>query len=160
MLASEEISMIASAPSRCLLVCNRPSTEKLASAQIYAVKPAREFRLPATINGYRQTALALINTSSTDTATVKVSILDVSGDAAKLGVASTFDIRIGPLERVSKLLWQVAVEHSALTVTVPPPGAFQGVVVLTADTPIAVGSLNVMLPEGKFVAVPLAPIVP
>lgn len=159
-LASEEISLIASTPSPCLLVCNRPSTEKLASAQMSAVKAAREFRLPVTINANRQTALALINPSPTDTATVKLSILDAAGEAANLGVPGTFDIRIGPLERVSKFLWQMGLEHSALTVIVPTPESFQGEVILSADMPLVVGSLNIMMPEGKFVAVPVVSTAP
>src|SRR5437867_929340 len=46
-LASAELTLIAATPAPCLLVCNRPSTEKLSSAMITAIKPAREFRLPA-----------------------------------------------------------------------------------------------------------------
>jgi hypothetical protein len=160
MLASAEISLIAATPARCLLVCNRPSTEKLSSTQLYAVSPAREFRLPMTINGFRQTALALINSSPTDTATVKVSVLDASGAAANLGVPSTFDLKIGPMQRVSELVWQMIVEHFPSFASIPPPDSFQGTVVLSADLPIAAGSLNIMFPEGKFAAVPLISMVP
>jgi hypothetical protein len=159
-LASEEVSLIAATPARCMLVCNRPSTEKLSSTQIYAVSPAREFRLPMTINGFRQTALALINPSSTDTATVKVSILDASGAAASLGLPGTFHLRIGPLQRVSEFLWQMVVEHFPSFANTPPPDSFQGTVVLSSDLPIAAGSLNIMFPEGKFVAVPLVSLIP
>jgi hypothetical protein len=53
-LAAEEITLVAAAPQACMLVCNWPSTEKLSSTQIPAIKPAREFRLPVTINRYRR----------------------------------------------------------------------------------------------------------
>ncbi len=159
-LASEELSLVASTPARCLLVCNHPSTEKVSSTQIYGIKPAREFRFPVTLNTYRQTALTLVNPSPTETATVKVSILNISGESASLSVPDSFELHIGPLERVSKFLWQMGMEHSALTVIPPPPEAFQGTVVVSADVPIAAGSLNIMFPEGKFVAVPVVPTLP
>lgn len=152
-LASEEVTLITAPPSPCLLVCNRPSTEKLSSAQIAAVKPAREFHLPVTINANRQTALALVNPSATATVTVKISILDASGAAATLGVPSSFEVTIHPLERISKFLWQLALEHSALTVVIPPPEMFQGSLILSGDNPFAVGALHIMFPEAKFVSV-------
>jgi hypothetical protein len=153
-LASEEITLVAAAPQACMLVCNWPSTEKLASTQIAAVKPAREFRLPVTINRYRQTALALVNPSATETATVRISLVDAAGNAAKLGVPDSFEIRIPPLQRVSRYLWQLALESSALTVVMPTPESFQGSVTLSANTPIAVGALHLMFPQGKFVSIP------
>ena len=153
-LAAEEITLVAAAPQACLLVCNWPSTEKLASTQLAAVKPAREFRLPVTINLYRQTALALVNPSPTETATVRISLLDAAGNAAKLGVPDSFDIRIPPLQLVSRYLWQLVLESSALTVLIPTPESFQGSVTLSANIPIAVGALHLMFPQGKFVSIP------
>jgi hypothetical protein len=105
MLASEELTLLAAAPAPCQLVCNRPSTEKLSSAQIAAVKPGLEFKMPMTINTNRQTAVALINSSSSDPVTVKVSILDSAGQNAQLGVPNRFEITIRPLERVAKFVW-------------------------------------------------------
>src|SRR5436309_14400523 len=49
-LVSEELTLVAAAPARCQLVCDRPSTEKLSSAKIAAIKPAREFKMAMTIN--------------------------------------------------------------------------------------------------------------
>lgn len=154
-LASVEITQVAAAPSRCLLVCNRPSTEKLASAQISALKPEKEFVLPFTINGNRQTALALVNPSATDTVNIKVSLFDTSGENADLGVPNSFDILLRPLERIADFLWRIAQAHSPSGLVVGVPETFQGSVILNADTPFAVGALNVMSPEGKFVAVPI-----
>ena len=153
-LAGVELTLIAAAPSPCLLVCNRPSTEKLSSAMIPAIKPAREFRFPATINRNRQTALALVNPSATDPVIVRVSLLNASGENADLGVANTFEVRIPPLERICNFLWQLALEHSPTVAVVPVPEMFQGSVLLTADAPFAVGALNIMFPEGKFVTIP------
>lgn len=158
-LAAEEVTLVAAPPSPCQLICNRPSTEKLSSTQTPSIKPARDFRLPVTINSYRQTALALVNPSCTDAVNVKISILDAFGEIAKLGPPTQFEIKIRPLERISKYLWQMAVEHSILTVIFPVPEMFQGSVILTADAPFAAGALNIMFPEGKFVSIPsLSPI--
>ena len=159
-LAAEEITLVAHAPQPCMLVCNWPSTEKLASTQIAAVTPARQIQLPVTINSYRQTALALVNPSATDTATVRISILDAAGNEAKLGVPAIFDIQIPPLRRVSKYLWQLALDSSALTVVVPPPDSFQGSVTLSANIPIAVGALHLMFPQAKFTSIPILSLFP
>ena len=154
-LASVEITQVAAAPSPCLLVCNRPSTEKLASAQLSALKSAREFRLPLTLNPNRQTAVALVNPSATQSVRVKVSLLNAAGQSANLGVANSFEITLRPLEQIADSVWQMASAHSPFFTYVGFPDMFQGSVVLTADTPFAVGALNIMYPEGKFVAVPI-----
>jgi len=153
-LVSEELTLVAAAPARCQLVCNRPSTEKLSSAQIAAVKPAREFKMPLTINPNRQTAVALINPSSADPVTVKISILDSAGQSAQLAVSNSFAIRIAPLERISKYVWQMASEQSALLVRPTLPDSFQGSLVFSSDSPFVVSGLHIMYPEGKFVPVP------
>ena len=153
-LVSEELTLVAAAPARCQLVCNRPSTEKLASAQIAAVKPAREFKMPLTINPNRQTAIALINPSSAEPVTVKVSILDSTGQSAQLSVPNSFEIRIPPLERVSKYVWQMASEQSPLLVVPTPPDSFQGSLVFNSDLPFVASGVHMMYPEGKFVPVP------
>src|SRR2546426_1442859 len=153
-LVSEELTLVAAAPARCQLVCNRPSTEKSSSAQIAAIKPAREFKMPLTINPNRQTAVALINPSSADTVTVKVSILDSTGQSAQLAVPNSFEIRIPPLERISKYVWQVASEQSSLLSRPTPPDSFQGSLVFSSDLPFVASGLHMMYPEGKFVPVP------
>src|SRR5438093_12458884 len=58
-LVSEELTLVAAAAARSQLVCDRPSTEKLSSAQIAAIKPAREFKMPMTINPNRKPSGAL-----------------------------------------------------------------------------------------------------
>lgn len=123
--------------------------------QVAAMTPAVEFRLPITFNPYRQTALALINPSASTPVNVRISMLDASGEPAQLGVPDSFDVKIGPLERISKFLWQMATEHSALTVIFPVPESFQGSLVLTADNPFVVSAVNFMFPEGKFVSIPI-----
>lgn len=155
LVVGAEVTLVAAPPTPCLLVCNRPSTEKLSSTQIPSVVAAREFRLPVTLNHNRQTALALVNPSATDSVGVRITILDASGETAILGVPGTFDVKIQPLERVSRFLWQLALDHSVPTVMVPVPDGFQGSVVLTGDNPFVVGALNIMFPEGKLVSVPV-----
>ena len=153
-LVSEELTLVGAAPARCQLVCDRPSTEKLSSAQIAAVKPAREFKMPMTINSNRQTAVVLINASSADPVTVKVSILDSTGQSAQLAVPNSFEITLRPLERVSKYFWQMASEQSPLGIAPNPPDFFQGSLVFSSDLPFVVSGLHIMYPEGKFVPVP------
>ena len=155
LLASEEVTLAAAPPSPCLLICNWPSYAKISSMQVSAMKPAVEFRLPITFNQYRQTALALINPSASAPVNVRLSMLDASGKPARLGVPDSFDMQIGPLERISRFLWQMAAEHSALTVIFPVPESFQGSLVLTADNPFVVSGVNIMFPEGKFVSIPI-----
>jgi hypothetical protein len=152
-LVSEELTLVAAAPAPCLLVCNRPSSEKLSSAQITAVRPGLEFRMPMTINPNRQTAVALINPSSSAAVTVKVSILDSSGQAAKLEVPSSFEVKVGPLERISKFVWQMAAESST-TAAPNLPDSFQGSLIFSSDSPFVASGLHIMFPEGKFVPVP------
>jgi len=154
-LVSEELTLVAAAPARCQLVCNRPSTEKLSSAQIMAVKPAREFKMPMTINPNRQTAVALINPSSAEPVTVKVAILDTAGQGAQLNVPNRFEIRLRPLERVSDFVWQMASQQSPLAVVPSPPDSFQGSLVFTSDLPFVASGLHIMFPEGKFAPVPV-----
>lgn len=152
-LVSEELTLVAAAPSPCLLVCNRPSTEKLSSAQINGVKPAREFKMPMTINPNRQTAVALINPSSSETATVGVSILDSTGKSAPFA-PNRFEIRLRPLERVSKFIWEMLLEQSPMAL-VTRPESFQGSLIFSSDLPFVASGLQIMLPEGKFAPVPV-----
>jgi hypothetical protein len=152
-LAGAELTLVAAAPDRCLLVCNRPSNEKLSSAQIPAVRPSREFRFPLTLNRNRQTALAVVNPTS-EAVTVGVTVLDGSGSNASFGVPNRFDVKIGPQQRISKFVWEMVLESAPTLVPVPFPDGFQGSVIVASMTPIAVGALNIMFPEGKFVSVP------
>jgi hypothetical protein len=154
-LVSEELTLVAAAPAPCLLVCNRPSTEKLSSAQITAVKPAHEFKMPMTINPNRQTAVALINPSSSDPVTVKVQILDSAGQSPQLAVPNQFEITVGPLQRVSKYVWQMAFEQSSLASLPDPPDSFQGSLVFSSASPFVASGLHIMFPEGKFATVPV-----
>ena len=152
-LAGTEVTLIAAPPERCMLVCNRPSNEKLSSAQIPAVRPAREFRFPLTLNRNRQTALAIVNPSSVDTVTASITVLDGSGLSANLGVPNRFEVKIGPQQRISKLVWEMVLESAPTFAPVPFPEGFQGSVIITSTTSFAVGALNIMFPEGKFVSV-------
>jgi hypothetical protein len=152
-LAGTEVTLIAAPPEPCMLVCNRPSNEKLSSAQIPAVSPAREFRFPLTLNRNRQTALAIVNPSSVDTMIAIITVLDASGLNANLGVPNRFEVKIGPQQRTSKLVWEMLLESAPTFAPVPFPESFQGSVIVTSTTSFAVGALNIMFPEGKFVSV-------
>src|SRR5262245_34034009 len=110
--------------------------------------------MPMTINANRQTAVALINPSSSESLIVKVSILDGGGQSAQLAVPNFFEITVGPLERVAKFVWQMALEQSPLAVA-NPPSSFQGSVVFSSDLPFVASGLHIMFPEGKFATVPV-----
>jgi hypothetical protein len=153
-LAGTELTLVATPPDRCLLVCNRPSNEKLSSAQIPTVRPAREFRFPLTLNRNRQTAMAIVNPSSVDTVTVSITVLDGSGSNPNLGIPNRFDVKIGPQQRISKFVWEMVLEATPTFAPVPFPEGFQGSVIVSSTADFALGALNIMFPEGKFVSVP------
>ena len=153
LLAGSELTLVAGPPDRCLLVCNRPSDQKLSSAQIPAVRPAREFRFPVTLNRNRQTALALVNPSSVDSLTATVTVLDGVGGNPNFGLPNRFDLKIGPQQRISKFLWEMAVESTPTFAPVPFPEGFQGSVIVSSNSPFAASALHIMFPEGKFVSV-------
>jgi hypothetical protein len=153
-LAGAELTLVAAPPDRCLLVCNRPSNEKLSSAQIPAVRPAREFRFPLTLNRNRQTAMAIVNPSSVDTLIASITVLDGSGSNAELGIPNHFEVKIGPQQRVSKFVWEMVIEATPTFAPVPFPEGFQGSVIVSSTSDFALGALNIMFPEGKFVSVP------
>jgi hypothetical protein len=111
--------------------------------------------MPMTINPNRQTAVALINPSSSETLTVKVQILDSVGQKAQLDVANQFEISIRPLERVSKYVWQMAFEQSSLASLPSPPNSFQGSLIFGSDSPFVASGLQIMFPAGKFATIPV-----
>ena len=154
LLAGTELTLVAAPPDPCLLVCNRPSTEKLSSAQIPAVRPAREFRFPLTLNANRQTAMAIVNPSSVDTVTASITVLDGSGRNANLGIPNRFEVKIGPQQRISEFVWEMVLEATPTFAPVPFPEGFQGSVIVSSTADFALGALNIMFPEWKFVSVP------
>lgn len=138
--ASAEVALI-NAPVGPHPICQRPSTEILTSVQVPAVSAAQKFSGFAVIRPYREGGYAILNPSTTQTATVFLSLLDFSG---RLVASST--IRIPPQGRISRFLSEFL------------PGApsdFMGSLRITSSIPVGAGAVNVMFPEGEFTSVPL-----
>jgi hypothetical protein len=152
LVAGAEIALIAADPVPCAALENRPSTEILASTPVQAIRAAREFRFPVTIGHNRQSAIAVVNPSTADI-TVRVTILDATGQSARLEVPSSFEMTLRPLERVSKMFLQFASAGSPLGESARIPEVFQGSVVVTSDSPMAAAVLQILFPEGKFESV-------
>ncbi|HEV8129818.1 MAG TPA: hypothetical protein VGQ81_01085 [Acidobacteriota bacterium] len=152
--AEAEINFINTAPMPCLLICNRPSNEIIASASVPAVKAARDFRLPATLTPNRQTAIALVNPQSGGPATVTLQLLGSDGQVVVGGAVST---QVPPQGRVAQFLRRFFECDICMAAPTFAPGPmFHGSLKITSDIPIAVGALNVIFPEGKLVSVPVS----
>ncbi len=130
-------------------------------AHVPAVRPARRFRtvlidrLIGATGQHRQTAYAIVNPSETDDAKVKLS---TSG--LPLGGEPTCNamLTIPPRNRVSRLvedLFPTCQELELLRIATLRPVA---AVTITSDIPIAVGALDVLLPEGRISALPVQPV--
>jgi len=120
-------------------ICRRPSTEIATSAQVPAVRAASKFSGFAVSRTYRQSGYALINPSATQTATVFLSLMDLSGKFVASGT-----VQIPPQVRLSRYIGELLPET---------PADFMGTLRVTGTIPIAVGGVNVLFPEGKFTAI-------
>jgi hypothetical protein len=122
-------------------ICRRPSNEIVTSVDVPAVQAAQRFSGFAVIRPNRKGGFALINPSTTASATVFLSLMDPSG---KLVGSATIDVQ--PQGRVSRLL----TEYFPNTVM-----DFMGSLRVTSSAGIAVGAVNVIFPEGKLGGVTL-----
>ena len=120
-------------------ICMRPSTEIATSAQVPAVRAASKFSGFAVSRTYRQSGYALINPSATQTATVFLSLMDLSGKFVASGT-----VQIPPQVRLSRFIGELLPDT---------PADFMGTLRVTGTIPIAVGGVNVLFPEGKFTAI-------
>lgn len=129
--------------------------EIVSTTTLQAVNPAKKFRSTfarstpfRNIFGYfppggtdsRQTAFAIVNTSSTET-NVQLAVLDRGGNAVCSG-----SIIIPALNRVAKFITELLP-----TCALPDRGSL----VITSDSLIAVGALDFFLPEGRISMVPV-----
>ncbi|HEY3127833.1 MAG TPA: hypothetical protein VGL91_00095 [Acidobacteriota bacterium] len=148
--AASEVTFVGAPPAPCLLICNRPSTEIIASARVLAVKAAKEFRVAASITHNRHTALALVNPSASDSANIQATLFGPSGEVLK-----TFSgYHVPPQGRLTEYTWNLVECNFCFVPPQPPPDMFHGTLQIISDIPIAVGALDVLFPEGKFVGVP------
>ena len=139
--ATAEIALINASPGPHP-ICRRPSTEIVTSAQVEAVKAANKFAGFAVTRPYRRGAYALSNPSTTHTAEVLLSLLDLSGKLIATGT-----VKVPPKERISQFLTEFLSN---------PPTDLMGSLRITSDIPVGVGALSGLLPEGRLASVPVS----
>ncbi|MGI8782750.1 MAG: hypothetical protein ACR2L2_03750 [Acidobacteriota bacterium] len=148
--ASSETALIDAPPAPCIQpICARPSTEIVTSVQLGATAAATEFRATASITDKRESAYALVNPSATQTATIELDAYNSSGM-----VVDQNTLKIPPLGRISKFLFELLNLGKVFIQTPQRPTAYHGSVRFRSDIPIAVAGLNVLSPEGKLVNLP------
>ncbi|HEY3127877.1 MAG TPA: hypothetical protein VGL91_00320 [Acidobacteriota bacterium] len=169
--ANSEVTFVSANPVPCppnIAICQRPSGDILSSATVSAVKSQKEFHLPATITTNRHTAIAVVNPSPTQKATVTLTLLDSIGRVFLVnGAAISSKLEIPPGTKLSSFLWEAFVtclpfQPCIPTQPLPPPAPemFHGSLKITSDNPVGVAALNVLLPEGKLVNIPVVSIEP
>ena len=123
-------------------ICVRPSTDIITTAQIAATGAAQKFSAFAVVRPYRKTGYALVNPSTSQTATVFLSLLDFSGTL----VASAM-VSLPPQWRISRFIQEFMPAA---------PSDFMGSFRVTSTIPVALGAVNVLFPEGEFTNVNVA----
>jgi hypothetical protein len=110
-----------------------------------AVVPALQFGT-AVILGQegRYSALSIVNPSNSAIANVRFQVFDSSGQTAGEAVAS-----VPPLNRLSKFVGEL------VNVSFAPALGFRGSIRVSSNIPIAVAALDVSVPDGKFVNIPM-----
>jgi hypothetical protein len=139
--ASAEVALI-NAPVAPHPICMRPSTEILSSFQTPAVQAALKSNGFAVIRPNRQSAFAVVNPSVSQMATVYVSLMDFNGR-----LVGSATLQVPPQGRISRFVREL----------IPAaPEDFMGTLRITSSIPVALGAVNVLLPEGKFTAINVA----
>jgi len=139
--ASAEVALI-NAPVGPHPICMRPSTEIFTSVQLPALSAARKWSAFAVNRTNRKSAYAIVNPSTSQTATIFLSLLDSGGHFVASG-----SVQIPPQGRLSRFL------HEFLP---DAPSDFMGSLRITSAIPIAFGGVNILYPEGKFTGINVA----
>jgi len=140
-LASAEVALI-NAPVGPHPICMRPSTEINTSVQVQAVAPATKFGAFVASVTNRKSAYAIINPSTTQTATVFLSLMNLSGQ-----FVGTATLQIPPQNRVSRFVHELVPNV---------PAGFMGSLHITSSLPVGFGGVNVLAPEGKLTGIQVA----
>lgn len=151
-LATAEVLQVNGVPDGCPPVTPlRPSDVYSSDAVLYPVKPAKAFRSAAVITPYRHTAFSVVNPSKTETAHVCLQLYQTGGALQ----AQSEITSIPPLQRRSFFAkeWTPPDQPENL----PFKESFYGSARIFSDLPIAVGALQVLLPEGKLVTAVVTP---
>lgn len=127
-----------------------PSEVVLTSASLPAVRPALEFTAVGTIGRYRESGFAIVNPSSSETARISIQADELDGQPY-----DSNEIELAPRQRLTLLLFDLLNYGKQFLVPPQRPAFFEGPVRFSSDIPIAVGALNVQLPDGKWVSLPV-----
>ena len=146
-----EIALIRGQRISCDSLHHHSSDEILDILALPAVRATTSSRLSVTITALRRPAISIVNPSESETAHVKIQL----HKGTKLGNWAM--IEIPPMRRTSQFLLEIVIPEVLKEGPIPGgrPWKFLGTATITSDIPIAVGSLNVILPAGKLVHVPV-----
>ncbi|MBI4474920.1 MAG: hypothetical protein HY646_19785 [Acidobacteria bacterium] len=136
--ASTEVAVI-NAPVGPHPICIRPSSEILTSVQTPAVSASTKFSAFAVIRPHRKSGYAIVNPSTTRSATVFLSLMDFSGRF----VASA-TVEVPPQARVSRFVNELMPNA---------PSDFMGSLRITSTIPVGFAGVNVLFPEGEFTGI-------
>jgi hypothetical protein len=140
-LATAEVALI-NAPVGPHPICIRPSTEIATSVLVPASEAATKFSGFAIIRPNRKTAYAIVNPSTSATATVFLSLMDFAGKF--VGSAT---VQVPPQGRVSRFIQEFMPNA---------PSDFMGSLRITSTLPVGFGGVNVLFPEGEFSGIQVA----
>lgn len=149
----------------------RPSVTLLTTARIEAVQPASQFRGSATISEHRHSAFAIVN-PSTEVANITVTLLDANGEIVEVDERKAeIKYLLRAEKRIADFVWSILFDgckfanlgllEDVICIATPPgppplPASFNGSLRISSDIPIAVAGLDVLLPEGKLVNIPIS----
>lgn len=134
----------------CFSLESNPSRQVLTAATVPAVRPSLEFSAVGTITGSRESGFAIVNPSPVETARITIQADHLDGEAF-----DSNEIELAPRHRLNLLLFDLLNRGKQFVQPPQRPTFFTGPVRFTSDVPIAVGALNVQLPEGKWVNLPV-----
>ncbi len=172
-LAGTEVSLVGIPSAVCPgPICTIPSTRIRTTVQVRGVRPRRAFAGAVVISENRLSALTIVNPSPTRPAKVAVALLDENGEPFPLpgtdGIAEPAIVTgvLEPLHSVYLTVWDLFsrcdVRWQACPEVAPPdllrPGKFRGSVHVRGSIPIALGGVHILLPEGRLVELPVAPL--
>lgn len=140
-LASAEVALI-NAPVGPHPICIRPSSEIVTSVQLPATSASRKFSSFVVIRPNRKSGYAIVNPSTTDAATVFLSLIDMSGK-----FVSSATVQVPPQGRLSRFIQEFLPDA---------PSDFMGSLRITSTVPVGFGGVNVLFPEGKFTGINVA----
>lgn len=149
--ASAEIALLKGQRHECDPLTQYSTEEILDIVSLPASETALRFGLSITIIPSRRTAISFVNPSGTETAHVTLQL------QRGTSLDNSAVIEVPPLRRISHFLLDIVLPEGLTSEPTPgdPNWQFLGAATITSDIPIAVGALDVILPDGKLVYVPV-----